>query len=188
MPLDRSQAQAHADRAADAVLQGSDVPQVIDAMPAPAYITDADGNVTYWNRACVDFAGREPQLGTDKWCVTWRLFETSGERLPHDRCPMAEAIGKRAPVRGAIAIAQRPDGSRRAFTPYPTPLLDGDGALVGAVNLLLDITGEQAVQLAEQAARCRRLADATVDRRSADVLRAMAAGYDENARALAAAA
>ena len=30
-------------------------------------------------------------------------------------------------VRGEVAIAMRPDGSRRAFTPYPTPLFAKDG-------------------------------------------------------------
>lgn len=183
-----SQAEAYVDRAVGAIQRGGDFQPVLDAIPAPVYITDAEGNVTYWNRACAEFAGRKPELGRDKWCVTWRIHQTSGEHLPHERCPMAEAISRREPVRGAVAIAVRPDGSRRAFTPFPTPLFDSDGGLAGAVNLLLDVSGAQAGQLAEQAARCRRLAGAIVDRQSADVLRTMAAGYEENARALAAAA
>ena len=99
-----------------------------------------DGNVTYWNRACVDFAGREPQLGQDRWCVTWKLYTMAGEPLAHDACPMAVAIKQQRIVRDAVAIAERPDGSRRAFTPYPTPLFDEDGALKGAVNMLIDVT------------------------------------------------
>lgn len=188
MPLDPLQAERYVDLAVGAIRDGDALGPVLDSIPAPVYVTDAKGNVTYWNRACADFAGREPELGSDKWCVTWRIHEPSGEHLPHDRCPMAEAIRRRAPNRGAVAIAMRPDGSRRAFTPYPTPTFDRDGALTGAVNLLLDVSGEQAVELADQAARCRRLANATVDRKSADVLRAMADGYAENAQALAPAA
>jgi PAS domain S-box-containing protein len=188
MPLDPLQAEQYVGLAAAAVRDGDALGPVLDSIPAPVYVTDADGNVTYWNRACADFAGREPELGSDKWCVTWRIHEPSGEHLPHDQCPMADAIRRRAPLRGAVAIAMRPDGSRRAFTPYPTPTFDRDGTLTGAVNLLLDVSGEQAAALADQAARCRRLASATVDRQSADILRTMAAGYDENARALAAAA
>jgi len=38
------------------------------------------------------------------------------------------------------AIAERPDGSRVRFAPYPTPLRDASGAVVGAVNLLLDLS------------------------------------------------
>ena len=44
------------------------------------------------------------------------------------------------PIRGHEAIAERPDGSRVNFIPYPTPLRDGQGKLVGAINMLVDIT------------------------------------------------
>jgi PAS domain S-box-containing protein len=185
MPVTRSQAESYLDAAVDAVAGGGAFASVLDRIPVPVYVTDAEGNVTYWNRACVEFAGREPALGHDKWCVTWRIHKGSGEHLPHERCPMAVAIQRREPVRGEVAIAMRPDGSRRAFSPYPTPLIDADGELKGAVNLLLDVSGEQASLLADQASRCRRLATATVDRRAASILAAMAAGFDDNARALA---
>ena len=33
----------------------------LDRIAAPTYVTDAEGNVTYWNRACVEFAGRTPE-------------------------------------------------------------------------------------------------------------------------------
>ena len=99
--------------------------------------------VTYWNRACAEFAGREPTLGKDRWCVTWRIHTPADEPLPHDRCPMAMAVKEQRAVRGEVAIAMRPDGSRKAFAPYPTPLFDRDGDLVGAVNMLIDISDEQ---------------------------------------------
>jgi PAS domain S-box-containing protein len=43
-------------------------------------------------------------------------------------------------VRGAEAIAERPDGTRVWFTPYPTPLFDDAGELVGGINMIVDIT------------------------------------------------
>jgi hypothetical protein len=97
---------------------------------------------------------------------------------------MAEAIKERKEIRGKVAIALRPDGSRRAFVPYPTPLFDGDGNLDGAINLFIDVTDEQASSLAEQAARCRRLARSMHDRNASDILIAMAKGYDSTAAAL----
>jgi PAS domain S-box-containing protein len=156
----------------------------LDSIPVPVYRTDAQGAVTYWNRACVEFAGREPQLGQDKWCVTWRIYTTTGDYLPHNQCPMADAIRQKRPIRGAVAIAMRPDGSRRAFRPYPTPLFDADGKLAGAVNMLIDVTEEQSAALVEQADRCRRLAEATYDRETSSTLCAMAEGYARTARDL----
>ena len=44
------------------------------------------------------------------------------------------------PVRGVEAIAERPDGTLVPFIPYPTPLHDADGKLIGAINMLVDIT------------------------------------------------
>jgi len=113
---------------------------MLDALPAAVYTTDAEGRLTYFNSACVELSGRVPNLGTDEWCVTWKLFHPDGTPLPHAECPMAVALKERRCVRGAQAIAERPDGSRVWFEPYPTPLFDSAGNLVGGINMLVDIT------------------------------------------------
>lgn len=169
------------DEARDALSTAADWRAVLDALPAPIYTIDAEGAVTYWNRACIELAGREPHLGEDRWCVTWQLYTTAGEFMPHDQCPMAEAIRIREPVRDKVAIALRPDGSRIAFRAYPTPLFAEDGALTGAINLLLDVSEEQAGSLNEQAERCRRLAGATFNREVCDMLGNMAQDYERTA-------
>lgn len=112
---------------------------LLEALPAAVYTTDAEGRITFYNRAAVELSGRTPQLG-DQWCVTWKLFNTDGTYLPHDQCPMAVALKENRSIRGVEAIAQRPDGSRVPFAPYPTPLHDADGNLIGAINMLVDIT------------------------------------------------
>ena len=43
-------------------------------------------------------------------------------------------------VRGMEAMAERPDGTFVHFVPYPTPLYDASGTLIGAVNMLIDIS------------------------------------------------
>ena len=110
------------DEALNALSSSSDWASVLDSLPAPIYTTDTDGAVTYWNRACIELAGRVPELGKDRWCVTWQIYTMTGEFMPHAECPMAQAIKTRQAVRGSVAIALRPDGSRVAFRPYPTPL------------------------------------------------------------------
>jgi PAS domain S-box-containing protein len=117
---------------------------VLDALPAAIYTTDAAGRITYYNQAAADLAGRRPELGKDEWCVTWRLYWPDGTPMPHNQCPMAVALKENRPIRGAEAILERPDGTRVPFLPYPTPLHDPSGALVGAVNLLVDISEQQA--------------------------------------------
>ncbi len=107
------------------------------AHDVPTYITDDEGVVIYANDACEPFAGRAPALGRDRWCVTWRLYTDVGEFLPHEQCPMAVAIREQRPVRGASAVAERPDGTRVPFRPFPTPIFGRDRRLVGAVNVLV---------------------------------------------------
>jgi PAS domain-containing protein len=164
----------------------SSMAEVLNALPTPIYTTDCDGRVTFFNHACAAFAGRTPVLGQDRWCVTWKLFTDDGHYLPHEECPMAVAIRTKKPVRGVEAIAARPDGTRRRFRPYPTPLLDEAGKLVGAVNMLIDISSnaEQAVHLKAQAQRCRRLAKSVNDQMAMDTLELMAGEYEAKAREL----
>ncbi len=113
---------------------------MIDALPMAIYTTDAEGRLTHFNPAAVEFSGRIPRLGTDEWCVSWKLYYPDGTPMPHDECPMAVALKEGRIVRGVEAIAERPDGTRVWFTPYPTPLRDAEGKIVGGINMLVDIT------------------------------------------------
>jgi len=114
--------------------------ELLDALPAAVYTTDAAGRITYYNEAAADLWGHRPALGSSEWCGSWKLFWPDGTPLPHDECPMAVALKEDRAVRGMEAAAERPDGTRVPFIPYPTPIHDETGKLVGAVNMLVDIT------------------------------------------------
>lgn len=136
---------------------------LLQALPAAIYTTDATGRITFFNRACIEFAGRTPKIG-DMWCVTWKLFWPDGAPLAHEDCPMAIALKENRPVRDVEAVAERPDGSRICFMPYPTPLRDEAGKLIGAVNMLVDITTRK------QAEERMMLLTREVDHRSNNLL------------------
>jgi two-component sensor histidine kinase len=53
---------------------------------------------------------------------------------------MAIALKEGLAIRDAEAVAERPDGTRVPFIPYPTPLRDGKGRITGAINMLVDIS------------------------------------------------
>jgi PAS domain S-box-containing protein len=136
---------------------------LLQALPAAIYTTDAEGRITFFNHACIEFAGRTPKIG-EMWCVTWKLFWPDGTPLRHEDCPMAIALKENRPVRDVEAIAERPDGSRICFMPYPTPLRDEAGRLLGAVNMLVDITTRK------QAEERMMLLTGEVDHRSNNLL------------------
>jgi PAS domain-containing protein len=174
-------------RQAVAVLHAEDksLLALLDDIPAPLYVTDSAGYITYFNQSCIGFTGRCPVTGKDRWCVTWKLYTDTGEPLPHDQCPMAEAVRDQRELRGLTAVAERPDGSRVRFMPFPTPLFADDGTFKGAVNMLIDISEpEQAGALRDQAARCRRLAAGCGDSAIRKTLERMATEFEVKASAL----
>jgi PAS domain S-box-containing protein len=113
--------------------------EAIEALPAAIYMTDAEGRLTFYNKVAAELWGCRPTLGESKFCGSWKLYWPDGTPLPHDECPMALALRQKRPIRGMEAVAERPDGTRIPFAPYPTPLFDASGRLTGAVNLLVDI-------------------------------------------------
>ena len=164
----------------------ADFPALLDRLDAPIYMTDALGFITYFNAACIGFTGRTPAVGKDRWCVTWKLFTTDGEPLPHEICPMAQTIIRGRQSRGAVAIAARPDGTRVRFTPFPTPLFNRAGKQIGAINILIEVSDvRQALALYAQADQCRRLVASTTDPQAVKALRAMADECEAEAEKLA---
>jgi len=124
--------------------------QIAENLPTPLYTTDTAGRITFFNEAAVQLWGRRPKIGEDRWCGSWRLYWLDGSPMAHDECPMAVTIKTGAPVRGAKAIAERPDGTRYTFVPYPAPLFGPSGELRGAVNMLMDVTEHDRAEEATQ--------------------------------------
>jgi PAS domain S-box-containing protein len=124
--------------------------QILDVLPAAVYTTNALGQITYFNEAAATLWGCRPELGSSEWCGSWKLYWPDGRPLPHDQCPMAIALKEGRPVRGVEAIAERPDGSRVPFIPFPTPLYGASGVLLGAVNMLVDVTDRNRASEYEQ--------------------------------------
>jgi PAS domain S-box-containing protein len=130
--------------------------QMVDALPVAIYTTDAEGRLTHFNPAAVEFAGWVPTLGEDLWCVSWKLYRPDGTPLSRDETPMAIALRERRRLRGQEAIAERPNGERRWFQPFPTPLFDDTGRVMGGINMLLDITDRKQADEALQDANRRK--------------------------------
>jgi two-component system CheB/CheR fusion protein len=113
---------------------------LLNSLPAAVYTTDSAGRITFYNESAAELWGCRPKLNSDLWCGSWRLYRPDGTLLPHDQCPMAIALKEGRAIRGAEAAAERPDGTRVPFMAFPSPLRDSAGTIIGAVNMLVDIT------------------------------------------------
>ncbi|MGB8547071.1 MAG: PAS domain S-box protein [Xanthobacteraceae bacterium] len=155
---------------------------VLEALPAAIYTTDAAGRITYYNQAAALLWGQRPELGESEWCGSWKLYWPDGRPLPHDQCPMALAIKEGRPNRGMEAVAERPDGIKIPFIPYPTPLYDSSGTLVGAVNMLVDITDRKRAE--ESALRLASIVEFSDDAIVSKDLNGVITSWNRGAQAL----
>jgi PAS domain S-box-containing protein len=129
--------------------------------PTAVYTTDAAGRITFFNEAAAALWGCRPELGKSEWCGSWRLYWPDGRPMTHSKCPMAVALKEKREIRGAEAIAERPDGTRIPFLAYPTPLFNDSDELIGAVNTLVEITEHNKAE--DAAARLAAIIEASDD-------------------------
>ncbi|HLH93775.1 MAG TPA: HWE histidine kinase domain-containing protein [Xanthobacteraceae bacterium] len=112
--------------------------ELLRALPAAVYTTDSAGRITFYNEAAANLWGCRPTLHSDAWLASWRLFSPSGTVLPYDQSPLAIKEGHAA--HGVEAVGERINGVRVPFLAFQSPLRDTFGNVIGAVNMLVDIT------------------------------------------------
>ena len=122
--------------------------ELLGALPAAIHTTDTAGRITFCNKAAVDLWGVSPELGKDKCSDLGRLYYPDGTLMPVDVCPTKLCLTERRALQGREAIFERPDGRRIPIIPYPVPLTDEDGKVVGVVSMKLDISERKKAELA----------------------------------------
>ena len=122
--------------------------ELLGALPAAIHTTDTAGRITFCNKAAVDLWGVSPELGKDKCSDLGRLYYPDGTLMPVDVCPTKLCLMERRAVKGREALFERPDGRRIPIIPYPVPLTDEEGEVVGVVSMKLDISERKKAELA----------------------------------------
>jgi len=138
---------------------------LIQSLPAAVYTCDAQGRIQLYNQAAVSLWGREPEIGKDLWCGSWKIYRPDGTPLPLDECPMAVTLREGRAVRGEEIVIERPDGSKRHVVPHPDPIRDASGTVIGAVNMLIDVTEHKRIDdhLRESEDRTRAIFESSLD-------------------------
>jgi PAS domain S-box-containing protein len=124
--------------------------RLLDNLPAGGYTCDAHGYITYFNRRAVELWGREPKLNdpVDRYCGSFKLFSTDGSPIVHEQCWMALALRDRRDYNGQEIVVERPDGTRRIALAHANPFHDEAGNVIGAVNILVDVTAHREAEWA----------------------------------------
>src|SRR3989442_1603895 len=127
---------------------GSEFRRLLDELPAGAYTCAPDGLITYFNQHAVRLWGRAPKLNdpSDRFCGSFKLFASDGSPIKHDQCWMALALQLRKEYNGHEIVIERPDGERLTALAHANPIIDEDGKLLGAVNVLVDISDRKRME------------------------------------------
>jgi PAS domain S-box-containing protein len=127
--------------------------QLVEGLAAAVYTCDADGSIQLYNEAAVELWGKAPEVGVTKWCGSYRIYSPDGRELPLDQCPMLIALKEGRPAGPAEIVIERPDGGLRHAVVHPEPIFDDARRVVGAVNLLVDVTDRKQAEAELAAAK-----------------------------------
>ena len=116
--------------------------RLLEKLPAGAYTCNPEGLITYFNQHAVQLWGRAPKLNdpVDRFCGSFKLFSPNGSPIAHDQCWMALALKMDKEYNRREIVIERPDGQRLSALAHANPIHDESGRLLGAVNVLVDIS------------------------------------------------
>ena len=125
---------------------------LIEGIGLAVYTVDRNGYITHYNEEAANFWGVRPVIGEARWCGTAAVYHPDGQPMAVEDWPIAVAMRENTPVRDREIIAELVNGERRTLIPQPSPLHDVNGNVIGAVNVLVDITTQQETRAALVAA------------------------------------
>ena len=144
MPEQSPEEEVRQGRQADSALEDGELQfrRLLEKLPAGAYTCDTEGLITYFNQHAVELWGRAPKLNdpVDRFCGSFKLFSTDGSPMAHDECWMAMALQMDTEYNAHEIVIERPDGQRLTALAHANPIHDESGKLLGAVNVLVDIS------------------------------------------------
>ena len=107
--------------------------------PIAIYACDHIGRIIFFNTGAEALWGQAPIDDSVLWCGSHQIIMLDGTPVPKSDSRMAEALRLKRPVFGEDFYVERPDGSRSRIQAQTEPVFDGQGQMIGAVCVLLEI-------------------------------------------------
>lgn len=140
---------------------GSQRSQFLECLPVACYACDCRGIITDFNQRCVDLWGRLPQP-SDRFTGAYRVLDAHGFPLEPKETATALLIKSGIAQLNREVEIEKPNGKHVTVISNVAPLLDADGKIVGALDVLQDITdrrfSEDARRVAERVSATARVA------------------------------
>jgi PAS domain S-box-containing protein len=114
--------------------------RLIESLPAAVFACDTEMRITMFNESVAALWGRTPRIGDPLSAGPYRTYSPDGKLLSQNEFPMARVLSEGRAFDEQELVIERPDGTRRNVLSNPQPLRDASGTLIGAINMLVDIT------------------------------------------------
>ncbi len=110
-------------------------------------LTDPAGSITFVNEAAHVIHGVAKLGGSvETYSDTYHLYTMDGEPYPPEQLPLARAVLHGEAVIDAEWLIRRPDGTEIVAQGSATPLLTDDGARLGAVLTVRDVSAQHRLE------------------------------------------
>jgi len=120
---------------------------VVDGLPDGVYFTDRDRRIIYWNRAAEAISGYTAQEVLGKQCSDNFLMhvDESGCQLCIGDCPLSHTLADGLPHRADVYLHHK-SGHRVPVEVRVRPIWDGNGEVVGAMEIFNDNSRQRALR------------------------------------------
>ena len=147
MPANRGAPGEQPDRAPDPALLPEFHAAVLDAMAEGVYVVDRARRITYWNPAAARISGFDAEQAVGRWCGDGLLnhVDDQGASMCGANCPLLATI-RDGQVRTTRAHMHHEKGHLTPVRVTASPLRDGSGAIIGAVETFTDDSQVRAVE------------------------------------------
>src|SRR5438552_13338058 len=83
--------------------------ELVQALPAALFTTDAAGRITFYNEAAATLWRCRPELGDAQWCCgSWKQYWPNGKPIAREDCPIALTLNTGQAINAVETITERP--------------------------------------------------------------------------------
>lgn len=112
--------------------------QLADALSIPIFITDAEGNLLFYNEPAEEILGKRfeetGEMSVEVWSKMFKPMDIDGSPLPPERLPLVRTITHQYPAHGEMYI-QSLKGERNKISVTAYPIIGRPDRFLGAVAI-----------------------------------------------------
>ncbi|RAI39658.1 hypothetical protein CH338_08790 [Rhodoplanes elegans] len=121
--------------------------KTIASIPDAFLVTDENRNFLHLNPACKTLLGIDGSQSLDAWEQSYAIFQPDGTtEVPHDERPLRRVLRGEPIDATELVLREVATGRDLALSLTARPILDGDGAVRGAVLLYHDLSKSKHIE------------------------------------------